>query len=272
MATPRLAIWLWYRGDHFRGFQAQAQGPTVQGVLSEALARCGVEAGLAPAGRTDRGVHARMQVVSLRAPPEEPEALLSRLAPLLPAQVGVCLLRRKEGFHAQWRCIGKEYRYRIALAEPPPAWRGACWHPGELRYRPARVDPALIDELLRRCVGTHDFYAFHEKTSSRQPRTIRSIQTVELAPGLFDVRLAGHGFARYQVRYLVGSAVAVAAGTLSKEHFLAALEAAAPFRPYKAPGEGLTLWEVHYPPELDPFTAEERSNPPGLPGVPPFTA
>lgn len=268
----RLALWLWYRGERFRGFQTQIQGPTVQQVLQEALARAGVPATVHPAGRTDLGVHARMQVVSLRLPEGLAGELPERLAGHLPEGLGLCLAREaKAQFHAQWRCVGKEYRYRVALTPPPARWVGACWYPGEEeKFRRAPIAPERLEELLRRAEGRRDFWAFHGKSSPRQPRALDKAELRELEPGLCEVRLLGDRFARYQVRYLVGSALLVAAGGLPEEQYLAALEEAVEIRGHRAPGGGLTLWEVHYPPELDPFTPEQRQAPPNLPGDPPF--
>jgi tRNA pseudouridine38-40 synthase len=72
------------------------------------------------------------------------------------------------------------------------------------------------------------------------------------------------------VRYLVGSALKVVAGLLPEESWKAALETGSAVEGLKAPAQGLVLWEVRYPPGLDPFTAGERLHPPGLPLEPPF--
>lgn len=269
---PTIAGWLWYRGDRFRGFQRQVQGPTVQEALERALDEAGVGATPLPAGRTDRGVHARMQVVGVRLPEGlSAEELERRLRALLPADLGVCAIRRAPpGFHPQWRCAGKEYRYRFALGPPRPEWERFCWRVDlERRCQGSVVAPERVDELLRRCVGRRDFWAFHEKSSVRRERTLASAELVELGGGLFEARLSGEGFARYQVRYLVGSALAVAAGAVARSEFEAALDRAEPFAGLKAPGEGLVLWEVFYPRAVDPFS-EDRKAPPHLPAGPPF--
>ena len=274
MKRSVVAVWVWYRGDPFRGFQVQTLGPTVQGELRRALASLGVEAVPAPAGRTDRGVHARMQVVSFRVPVTmEPDELGARLNALLPPGAGVCLARRPPGpFHAQWRSIGKEYRYRLALGEPPEAWGRFAWRTGdEPRLARRAPPPERIDELLRSCQGTRDFGAFHEKSSVRGQRTLSQARLVDLGGGIYEARLRGDRFGRYQVRYLVGSAVAAATGCLDGEAFTAAVERGAALAGLKAPAHGLVLWEVAYPPGDDPFTDGERTAPPGLPDEPPFS-
>jgi tRNA pseudouridine38-40 synthase len=92
----------------------------------------------------------------------------------------------------------------------------------------------------------------------------------ERSGGLLDIEFVGNRFSRHQIRYLVGSAVATASGLLSVNQWQAALERAEPIPGVRAPADGLTLWEVHYPSEVDPFTADERSAAKGVPSGLPF--
>jgi tRNA pseudouridine38-40 synthase len=140
----------------------------------------------------------------------------------------------------------------------------------EPRLAPHDISPGRLEELLRMAEGQRDFVAFHERSSPRKPRTLESVSVKELGGGLFELILRGDAFARYQVRYLVGSALLTAAGGLPEEHWRAALEAGEPIPGLKAAPEGLVLWEVRYPAELDPFTPAERAAPSGLPEGPPF--
>jgi tRNA pseudouridine38-40 synthase len=273
--TPA-ALWIWYRGAHFRGFQRQSDGLTIQEALEEALRQAGVPAAVMPSGRTDRGVHARMQVVSLRLPPgDSPEALAQRLPPLLHPEIGLCVAHRPDdSFHAQWSACGKEYRYRLQLGGTlSEAWRLFAMDPStEGRLAGAPLAPERVAELLGAAVGCRDFSAFHESSSPRKPRTLESATLHELGGGLFEARLRGAAFGRYQVRYLVGAALLVAAGALPEEHYLTALELGERVQGLKAPARGLVLWEVRYPPQLDPFPPDERARAPGLPRSPPFSS
>lgn len=245
-----VALWCWYHGGTFRGYQSQPQGPTVQDTLISSFRKAALSRNPVASGRTDLGVHARMQVLSFRLPePLDPEALPAAInAHLPPGLVGIALARRvRHDFHAHWKASEKEYRYRAQTA----------------------VDPTHVAALLARAVGTRDFFAFHDKASPRRLRTLTSVEVLPREGGL-EARLVGPGFGRYMVRFLVGSALAVAAGELPEAVYLRGLESGTPFGAVKAPPGGLTLWEVRYPAEYDPFSAEERRLAPGVPREPPF--
>lgn len=259
MPSRVVALWCWYHGGAFRGYQSQPEGPTVQDTLLTALRRAGLERNPVPSGRTDAGVHARMQVLSMRVVEEglSPAEVAARINAQLPPTVGIACVRPAHAkFHAHWRSTGKEYRYRLGPAETPWRWR-------------VQVDAARVGELLSLAVGTRDFSSFHDASSPVKARTLDAVSTVETSEGL-EVRLRGEGFGRFMVRLLVGAAVAVARGEAPEADYRAALDRAAPFPRFRAPAQGLVLWEVFYPPAEDPFSAEDRRLAPSVPGEPPF--
>lgn len=273
MATARFALWVWYRGECFRGFQKQTDGPTVQGALGQALRALGVSSSPLPAGRTDKGVHARMQVVRIRSHELTAEMLRNGVRTLAPIGLGVCLSRcASPSFHPQWACSAKEYRYRLRLGRGAQRWSSYSWAPGDdSRLAGRHIRPDCLAALLKSCVGSRDFSAFHERSSPRRLRTIFSAHLLELGDGLFEARLRGDRFGRYQVRYLIGSALAACTEKIPAETFVQALETGAAFGGLKAPAHGLILWEVFYPAPVDPFTPEDRRNPEGMPREPPFS-
>src|SRR5687767_14936972 len=89
-----VALWCWYDGGAFRGYQSQPVGPTVQDTLMAALRASGLSRNPVPAGRTDLGVHARMQVGSMRIVENLPTSeLAARINAHLPRSVGVAVAR-----------------------------------------------------------------------------------------------------------------------------------------------------------------------------------
>jgi tRNA pseudouridine38-40 synthase len=266
VSSLRAALWLWYRGTDFRGWQRQLEGPTVQQTVEEELRARGILSGLAAAGRTDRGVHARQQVASLRLPTGTD---LDALASGLQAEDWGCaaLAVAPAGFHAQWTQSSKEYRYRLVLGTPPPAWAAYAWgvH-AEAGHEGARLDVERLASALSLAVGTRDFVAFHAASSVRRPRTLSAVELHPGTDGLLELRLVGSGFGRYQVRALVGGAALVATGRLKVETWRAALEDAVRFPGLLAPAHGLVLWAVHYG-GRGPFDGEVVAR---LPAGPPF--
>ncbi|MDP1918819.1 MAG: tRNA pseudouridine(38-40) synthase TruA [Myxococcales bacterium] len=272
-----VAMWCWYHGAPYRGYQAQALGPTVQQTLLDAMARIGLHRNVVASGRTDAGVHARMQVLSFRLEGELPvEELPARINAHLPPTLGVALVRQAPPhFNAHWRSSMKEYRYRL-LVGANERWAPVAWA--------VDVTPEAISEVLQVAVGAHDFSAFHAKRSAVRERVIESVEVVEPSPGLLDVRVRGDRFGKYMVRSLIGGAVAVASGAWSKEEFAEALARGSTADPEgpeqtrrrlghgdRAPAAGLVLWSVEYPPADDPFTAQERREAREVPRGPPFS-
>ncbi len=235
-----VALWCWYRGAEFYGYQQQQERRTVQGELLRAFSLAGLARNPVVAGRTDKFVSARMQVLSSRLEQHlTPEELVSKLNAHLPSDVGIHLAREmKPGFHAAWSSNSKEYRYVLKTEEL-----------GEL---------ALLEETAALIPGTRDFKAFHFKTSEDKQRTVNSIDFLPTEGGI-TLRFIGEGFARHMVRMLVGGMTAVSRGTVRMEHFRAGLFEGRNFYCPTAPPEPLTLWNVGYPPEADPFTADERA-------------
>jgi tRNA pseudouridine38-40 synthase len=218
------------------------------------------------AGRTDRGVHARCQPVSVRLPRE---VELSALRSIGGDDWGLALaVPAPAGFHAQWSAAWKEYRYRLALGPVPGAWAPLAWdvlhHP---RIAGARLDLGAFASALARARGARNFAAFHAPSSVQRTRTLSDARVIE-AGALVEVRLRGDAFGRYGVRLLVGGAALVATGRLSLAEWEAALGGEARIEGLRAPATGLTLWEVGYPPALDPFIGHLAPVPQRPPFVP----
>lgn len=234
-----VAFWCWYRGEGFHGFQQQQGLRTVHGELLRAFAAAGLSRNPVVAGRTDKGVSARMQVLSGRVEREVPvEGLAARLNAHLPDDCRIHLARpAPSGFHSAWSATGKDYRYALTAE--------------------AAGDVARLAEAAALVPGTRDFRVFHFKSSAVKPRTVTSVELLPAAGGV-TLRFVGEGFARHMVRMLAGGLTAVARGEVPLDTFRRGLLEQQNFHCPTAPGGPLTLWEVFFPPDVDPFTLEER--------------
>lgn len=251
---PLYRLTLAYDGSDLRGWQMQRPGggPTVQGLLEEALSRLagGRRVAVAGAGRTDAGVHALGQVASFDLPRHlEPTALLRALNALLPADVRVlAAARAPAGFHARKSAVSKLYRYVLDCGGVPLPQRRrfAGWVPQRLNEAAVRAAAALL-------LGRHDFASLASSGGSART-TVRTVTRSEVA---FDERgltyeVEANGFLRKMVRSMVGGLIAAGRGAASPEDLAAALEARDRRAwPAPAPACGLTLVRVDYSPDRD---------------------
>ena len=241
-----------YRGAAYAGWQRQANALTVQEVLEEALGKLlGRPVRVHGASRTDAGVHARGQAVSLElAEPFPVGGLIHGTNHHLPEDVRVLAAdAMPAGFHARKHAAGKEYSYRLS--------RAPVLSPLDAPYTvqvPAEIDAARMAQASSLILGRHDFSAFALAGGGHgQPfRTVHSVRWEEAGEEL-RFHIAGDGFLRGMVRALAGTLLEVGMGRRAPATVAELLTgrpraAAGP----TAPAHGLVLERVLYPPEWRP--------------------
>ena len=250
-----LVIRLGYRGAGFAGFAEQPGARTVAGELRRALEtalRRPCE--LTCAGRTDAGVHALSQYVSVPMGADElglPGArLLRSLVALTPDDISIRgLYRAQAGFSARFDALSRSYRYRIATTEARPvlAWDHAWWYRGSL-------DVDAMARASRALLGEHDFKSFCKASSAVDKPTCRFVGALdvrrveEAGEELVAIDITGNAFLHNMVRTIAGTLVEVGRGHRDPSwvaEVLAACDraAAGPC----APAKGLTFVGVEYP-------------------------
>src|SRR5205823_2070072 len=155
-----------YDGTSYVGWQRQASGISIQGLLEDALRELdGRDVPVAGAGRTDAGVHALGQVASFNLQRDMAPAVLMRAvnARLPPAVRVIAAHHAPTDFHARFRARSKTYRYRL--------WSGDTGNPFERRYAWHVASPLDVDRMAQAaCLveGRHDFAAFQATGSEAQ--------------------------------------------------------------------------------------------------------
>ena len=199
-----LKLTLEYDGSGFRGWARQPGERTVEGVVRDALDAVFPRAeGLAVAGRTDAGVHATGQVVSVEVEGGPPfERAAAALNSALPEDVAVVASdEAPDGFHARFSATARSYRYRVRASRTPSPLeaRRALWWP-------RRVDETALAETARLLVGEHDFRAF-TPTETQHEVFVRDVLAAawERDGDRLDFTIAADGFLRHMVRTLVGT-------------------------------------------------------------------
>ena len=231
-AAGTLVIKLGYRGEGFCGFAEQPAQRTVAGELRRALEttlRRPCE--LTCAGRTDAGVHAIAQYVSVPVTESElmlPGARLMRsLVALTPDDLSIgALFRTQPSFSARFDALSRSYRYRICAGDVRPvlAWDHAWWYKGQLNV-------GAMNEASKLLLGEHDFKSFCKAQSAIDKPTCRYVMSAFFEPEVvlgeetlvFDI--VGNAFLHSMVRSIVGTLVEVGLGRRPVEWVSQALAA-----------------------------------------------
>jgi tRNA pseudouridine38-40 synthase len=202
----RLILTLEYDGTPFHGWAAQPGLPTVEAALREALDGTFASAEkLAVAGRTDTGVHALGQVVSVDVEGGPPlERAAAALNPRLPDEITVLsAVAAPDGFHARHSARSRSYRYRLfTRATPSPFELRRSW------WFPRHLDQDELAAAASALVGEHDFRAF-TPTQTQHEVFVRVVECAEWIRrgNHLDFEIAANGYLRYMVRSLVGTMV-----------------------------------------------------------------
>jgi tRNA pseudouridine38-40 synthase len=244
---PRYRLTIEYDGGPYRGFQAQAELPSVQGAIEAAvLGFTGETVRIHAAGRTDTGVHATGEVIHLDLTRDwKPEVVMNALnAHLVPQPVAVLdAVVVADDWHARFSARARRYQYRILNRPAPPALdRGKVWHVKK------PLDAAAMQDAAQVLVGHHDFTTFRDmQCQAKSPMKTLDVASVRREGEMVLLEFASRSFLHRQVRSMAGSIVEVGVGRWTKADLAAALEAkdrraCGPV----APADGLYFTGVRY--------------------------
>ena len=214
-----------YDGGPFVGWQRQAAGESVQGVLERAITRMtGAAATVHAAGRTDAGVHAlAMEAHADIDKPLTEHRLREGLNALVrPHPVSVLEVAPvPDDWHARFSCTGRRYLYRILNHRAPPALlRGKVWHIGA----PLELD--AMRESAAKLLGSHDFTTFRSVhcQSASPVKTLDQLDVTRVGEEV-HIRAAARSFLHHQVRSMVGCLAMVGRGQWAPQDVATALDA-----------------------------------------------
>ena len=209
------------------------------------------------AGRTDAGVHALGQVVSVPGAPDDldPVAVRDALNGMCAPSVVIWEIREvEEGWHARFNARSRAYVYAILEGETSDPFLATT-----TLYHRSILDIESMNEAAGHLVGHHDFSSFGRLRDPEAPahRLLYELR-VSRHGRIVKVRARANAFIQQMVRSLVGTLIQVGTGVRSPDDMPDVLEArdrsaAGPV----APAHGLCLVAVEYdegwsrPPELE---------------------
>lgn len=246
--ATKLVLIIEYDGIRYHGFQLQATLPTVQGELERALYRLtGEHRRVMGASRTDTGVHARAQVVSVRTGSRlSPEIFVRGLNHYLCRDIAVkAAYRVTDTMDVRRQALSREYSYYILNTSTRSPLRRR--HAYQVPYP---LDAGAMDWACRILIGKHDMASFASKLEERHKNTVREVYRagVSREGELVVFNIVANSFLPHQVRNTVGVLLGVGSGKVNIEVVRSIMERRQPgLAGPTVPGYGLCLMKIEYP-------------------------
>lgn len=211
-----------YDGSMFYGFQRQPEKRTVQGEIEKLLnvvLKTNID--MISSGRTDRGVHALIQVSNFHTDSTIPlEKLKYVLNRGLPLDIELLDIEEvEEEFNSRFDAKSRGYRYILSWERDPFKNRYET-------YINREVDTKRFASVMEPLIGIHDFNNFRlsdcgSKTSVRE---IYSIDVKKLDGSRIAVDILGSSFLKSQIRIIIGTALDVYFGVRDESYLREMLE------------------------------------------------
>jgi len=250
-----------YDGTQYHGFQWQANLPTIQSEMEQAIKKfCGESSRVAAASRTDAGVHAKGQVVSFWGKfTLDTATLVKALNYYLPRDIAVkAAYKADNAFNVRRDALSREYRYYILNADTR-----SPFNQNFVLFIPRMLDIEAMNEACQFIQGEHDFTSFVSSLDNIR-NTRRNVYEAEIDTLTYPppsreknkervvvFRVVANSFLPHQVRNTIGLLIRLGLGKINIGDFHDIMEArslglAGP----TAPACGLCLMKVNYPKHL----------------------
>ncbi|XP_017890874.1 tRNA pseudouridine synthase A [Ceratina calcarata] len=274
-------IMLSYVGRDYLGMQINRGTKTIEECLLSALLKADFitkeqfedvrEIKFQRAARTDKGVSAVRNIVSLKLPDHVNKEDINKH---LPEDIRVFGIKRvTKGFNSKNRCDARTYRYVLptfAFAPEDPNFLRIEKEEEEIDeekrlkqlsvidgkpYNEFRLTPEMLEKLsetLKLLEGTHNFHNFTSRTKPMDPRAkryivyFRCVETFVANDMEFAVlEIKGQSFMLHQIRKMVSLVVGICRNIVTSDIVKDAFSLERVDIPI-APGLGLSLHFVHY--------------------------
>ncbi len=201
----RYQILIEYEGTHFRGWQVQKKGKTIQGLIQEKISNLLKEKIiLLGSGRTDTGVHAIEQSAHFDCKNQikQFDKFLKSINHFLNKD-GIAIIKirkRNKNFHARFSAKIRIYKYIIInRLSRPVLERNRGWHIMK------KLDLVIMKKGAKKLVGTKDFSTFRA-SSCRAKSPVKTMKFVKIKSyeDKIEIEFRSQSFLQQQVRSMVG--------------------------------------------------------------------
>ena len=242
----RYLITFSYDGTNFNGYQRQDGLRTVEEEIENALEfiNAGKKVVITSSGRTDKGVHAKMQKahadIDVKITPYKLKRALNSNLPCDIHVIGTEVV--SDDFHARYMVKEKEYKYFLNMGEYNPCMRNYIYQYNK------KLDVNTIHEAIKYFIGTHSFKSFTPNKDIRN-NYIRTITYADILEkdDILIFTFRGNGFIKYQIRNMVGYLIKVGEGKKLGSDIPKILEKEdRRYASITAHSEGLYLTDIRY--------------------------
>ena len=251
-SSSKIVLLVEYDGRRYHGFQWQANSPTIQDELEQAIRKVVGDSSsrVISASRTDTGVHARGQVVSFWTGSSlPPETFIRALNYYLPGDIAVRGARKVSAeVDIRRDALSREYEYRIVNSATRSPLAG-----GYAYFVAKELNIDMMNKATEIMIGEHDFTSFAADLGPLKS-TVRTVyyNGVEKKGKMVTFHITANSFLPHQVRNTLGLLIRLGLGKIDLEEFSRIMEAktlciAGPM----APACGLCLTRVNYPSNLE---------------------
>lgn len=232
-----------YDGSKFYGSQIQKNKDTVHGRIQLALKTLGINSKINFSGRTDKDVHASMQVLSFEIPSYwcDISKLKEKLISFMPSSIKISSIKIESNeFHARFSAKKRSYRYIISK-KPLSAFNSSYMS----YYTSINID--LINKASKEFIGIHDFEYFHKK-GSEPYSTIREIYDIKFYEykDIYVFKFTANSYLRSQIRMMVYALLEVSSKNITIEDLKLQIDKQKQITKRLASPYGLYLSRIYY--------------------------
>ncbi|KAI7879567.1 tRNA pseudouridine synthase [Lichtheimia hyalospora FSU 10163] len=222
----KVALLIGFNGTGYQGMQMNPNAKSIEDDVFKALCKAGAiskdnsddpkKVQWMRAARTDKGVHAAGNVLSLKMSMPGDD-IIRDINSHLPDQIRVWgYVPTKRSFHAKTQCDSRVYEYLLpTYAFMPPA-------PRELKlrakdgYRINEQQLAQFREALSKFAGTHNFHNYTIGRGAKDRSCNRYIMDIKVDDPIYingaewlSVKLHGQSFMLHQIRKMISMALLI---------------------------------------------------------------
>lgn len=242
----KVALNISYDGSRFLGSQSQPHKNSVEDELKLALNHVGIFDAPIMSSRTDKGVHALSQVVSVRIGEfwnKRLKHLKNQINKHLHPAIRLKSIKIvNDNFHARYDAKARRYRYIISHKQLN------AFNSAYLSYFES-FDINMANNILKCFIGEHDFSSFM-KVGSNSKSSIRYVKKAFCYKfkDYSVITFVANGFLRSQVRLMVSATIKALSlpEQAAKNAILSQLNNTKQITRIPAPPNGLYLARVHY--------------------------